>query len=206
MLKACPAMREWYEQQRAEHDKDGGSKAVALPKLREQLLAWGKLDQEAREPLMQGSATDPAKLKATTLHMRKIDEINYRRIKDVVDEYGFPTIDMVGGDGSATAFLLVQHQANHPEFQRFVLDIMGPLAKRGEAGREGYALLLDRVLVLGQHKPQRYGTQFKQIGGTMQMNALEDPEHVDERRAEMGLMPIAAYRCVLQQAYHMPVK
>lgn len=83
---------------------------------------------------------------------------------------------------------------------------MGPLAKRGEVGREGYALLLDRVLVMGQHKPQRYGTQFTQAGGTMQMEPVEDAEHLDERRADMDMMPIAAYRCVLAQMYHTPVK
>jgi len=208
MLKACPALREWQDQQKQKHGKEklAPASSMVLPKLREQLLTWSKLDQKAREPMMKGSAIGQAEFKIALARMRSVDALNYRRIRGVIDEYGFPTITMVGGDGSAAAFLLVQHQAEHPEFQQFVLDIMGPLAKRGEVGREGYALLLDRVLVMGQHKPQRYGTQFTQAGGTMQMEPVEDAEHLDERRADMDMMPIAAYRCVLAQMYFTPVK
>jgi hypothetical protein len=209
LLNACPTLREWKARrdQLAEKHETLSPSPVILPRLQAQLLEWGKLDQKVREPLMQGPITaDNARSKSLFVRMRAVDELNYRRIKNVIDEYGFPTISMVGGDGSAQAFLIVQHQASHPEFQQFVLDIMGPLAKRGEVGREGYALLLDRVLVMGKHQQQRYGTQFKQVDGRMLMEPVEDPKHLDERRAEMGMMPIAAYRCVLEHVYHVPVQ
>lgn len=208
MLKACPALLEWQgrQEQKLRNEKAANPSPVILPKLREQLLAWSELDQEVRKPLMKRPPTRQRELIAALVRMRSVDALNYRRIRGVIDEYGFPTIAMVGGDGSAAAFLLVQHQADHPEFQQFVLDIMEPLVKRGEVGREGYALLLDRVLVMGQHKAQRYGTQFKQVGAEMRMEPIEDVEHLDQRRAEMGMMPIEAYRCVLEQMYHTPVK
>jgi len=208
LLNTCPILREWLDrqEQKLRSEKAALASPVVLPKLREQLLAWSNLDQKIREPLMKAPAAGQAEFKAALARMRSVDALNYRRIRGVIDEYGFPTTAMVGRDGSAAAFLLVQHQADHPEFQQFVLDIMQPLANRGDVGREGYALLLDRVLVMGQHKPQRYGTQFKQVRGVMQMEPVEDAEHLDERRADMGMMPIAAYRCVLAQTYHTPAK
>lgn len=37
------------------------------------------------------------------------------------------------------------------------------------------------------------------------MQPVEDPAGLDARRAAMGLMPLALYRCVLGASYHLPV-
>ncbi|MGA0587410.1 DUF6624 domain-containing protein [Dyella sp. KRB-257] len=66
-----------------------------------------------------------------------------------------------------------------------------------------FALLTDRVL-RAQKKPQRYGTQFvadPAHPGKVVMAPVEDPAHLDERRAEAGLMPISDYRCVMEVVY-----
>ncbi|MGH8121722.1 MAG: DUF6624 domain-containing protein, partial [Rudaea sp.] len=160
IMKACPGALEFAHRQ---HDlglrRDAAMGPVVLPKLQAQLLEWMKSDQDVRKGLTVESMSDPRQAKRFMRRMHDVDELNYRRIKNVIDEFGFPTRKMVGGDGSAAAFLLVQHQTFHPEFQQFVLDIMTPLAKRGDVDQGQYALLLDRVLIEGQHKPQRYGTQ-----------------------------------------------
>ena len=181
--------------------------AVVLPKLRAQLLEWMKSDQDVRKGLTVATMADPVTAKRIMRRMHDVDELNYRRIKNVIDEFGFPTRKMVGGDGSGAAFLFVQHQTFHPEFQQFVLDIMAPLAKRGDVDQGQYALLLDRVLIEDQHKPQRYGTQFKLTAeGRLEMASVEDIEHLDERRAQLDLGPIAMYRCMLEQHYQAPAR
>ena len=206
VLKACPGALEFARKQ---HDlglqRDAAMGSVVLPKLQARLLEWVKSDQAVRNGLTVEIMADPLKAKRIMRRMHDVDERNYRRIKSVIDEFGFPTRKMVGGDGSGAAFLFVQHQTFHPEFQQFVLNIMAPLAKRGDVDQGQYALLLDRVLIEGQHKPQRYGTQFKLTGDRrMEMEPVEDIEHLDERRAELGLESIAIYRCTLDQYYHAP--
>jgi hypothetical protein len=64
----------------------------------------------------------------------------------------------------------------------------------GEAGARELAMLRDRVLVNGGH-PQVYGTQ---IAGMTSEGApipwpVDDPERMDDRRAEVGLESFAAH-------------
>jgi hypothetical protein len=61
-------------------------------------------------------------------------------------------------------------------------------------------MLTDRVLV-HHGKPQRYGTQFGNDGGGLKPGKMEDPAHVDQRRATMGLGPFAEYACVIHAVY-----
>jgi hypothetical protein len=47
---------------------------------------------------------------------------------------------------------------------------------------------------LNAGQPQLYGTQFTAAGGgELAPHPIEDPERLDERRAEVGLEPFAAY-------------
>ena len=56
-----------------------------------------------------------------------------------------------------------------------------------------YALLYDR-LTLSRGGLQRYGSQLStRDTGEMFADKLEDPEHVDERRKEPGMQPLADY-------------
>ena len=59
------------------------------------------------------------------------------------------------------------------------------------------AYLEDRVRVhAGQ--PQLYGTQFNIAGGEFGPFPIEDPQRLDERRAQAGLEPFAAYQARMQ--------
>jgi hypothetical protein len=42
-------------------------------------------------------------------------------------------------------------------------------------------------------QPQLYGTQFTVTGGELDPFPIEDPQRLDERRAQTGLEPFAAY-------------
>jgi hypothetical protein len=65
--------------------------------------------------------------------------------------------------------------------------------KTGRANGSSLALLEDRVAI-GEGRPQIYGSQLYQEGdGPLIVQAMEDPDHVDERRASIGLPPMAEY-------------
>ena len=70
---------------------------------------------------------------------------------------------------------------------------MREAVKKGNAMASSLALLEDRVAI-GEGRMQIYGSQI----GTKPDNShyvlpLEDPDHVDQRRAGVGLGPLAEY-------------
>jgi hypothetical protein len=71
---------------------------------------------------------------------------------------------------------------------------MRAAVKRGNAQPSNLALLEDRV-ALAEGRHQIYGSQVS-AGATPEENyvrPLADPDHVDERRAAVGLEPLAEY-------------
>jgi len=59
------------------------------------------------------------------------------------------------------------------------------------------AYLQDRVL-MRRGEPQVYGTQFIGSSGELRVHPIADPDHLDERRAAVGLGPFAAYEALLR--------
>lgn len=123
--------------------------------------------------------------------MRAVDSDNTAWLRDIVDTTGWPRRSRVGDDAVVAAWLLVQHADHDPAFQRRCLDLVEALPE-GEVEATKLALLTDRVL-LAEGRPQRYGTQAILVDGRYQVRETEDPEHVDERRAAVGLEPLATY-------------
>ncbi len=175
-------------------------RAVSKPALRQELLERVAKDQAIRHELIAKGAEhpDPAVLE----RMRAIDASNLARMKEIVREHGWPGPELVGRDGSEAAFLLVQHA--DLGFQEEMLPLVEAAYKRGELAGQDYALLLDRVRV-GQGKPQVYGTQARPPSewkdGEPALEPIEDEAHVDERRAEVGLPPLAEYLKLLKTTY-----
>jgi hypothetical protein len=76
-------------------------------------------------------------------------------------------------------------------------------ARDGEVTKEDVAFLTDRVL-LADGKKQRYGTQFKKVGGRFVPQPIEDEANVDERRKEVGLPSLGEYAKQLSEIYGHP--
>lgn len=154
-------------------------------------------DQDVREGLTAESLGDTVRLR----EMVAVDSAHTERLRALIDAYGWPGTSDVGEDGANAAWLLLQHTPD-TVFQREAAELMAAAAERGEASRRSLALLVDRVLI-GQGVPQRYGTQFMFVEGGIEFHPIEDPEFVDERRAEVGLPPIEVYRRMSEQFYQV---
>jgi hypothetical protein len=172
---------------------------VTRPALRRELLLRGQLDQQVREFAM-GASELPSASDPRIARMQETDADNLQRLHHIVRQDGFPTARMVGYDGVAAAWLILQHASADPAFQAALLPTIEGLARRGELSGENYALLADRVL-LAQGKRQRFGTQFTGFGPALQLQPLEDPQRVDQRRAQLGLMSLEDYQCLLRVVY-----
>lgn len=128
---------------------------------------------------------------------RRIDGENTAWVKALVLEHGWPGISRVGEEGAANAWLLVQHADADVDFQERCLDLIGKAVMRGEASPTHLAYLEDRV-AMHRGRPQLYGTQFVQKDGELVPHPIEDEAHVDERRAAVGLEPLADYAARLR--------
>lgn len=153
--------------------------APAHAALREELLEMRARDQEVREASSKGDFSKWA----------ETDANNQKRLKEIVNQYGWPSRSMVGEDGSEAAWLIAQHSDSDKDFQRTVLRLMEPLVKQGEESGKSYAYLYDRT-----HYPQRFGTQGNCVSRQeWQPFEIEDIANVDERRRELKMPSLADY-------------
>jgi hypothetical protein len=173
--------------------------AVKDPVLRKELLARMKEDQDYRmrlTPLMQKQAAGDKEARrefeALVKAGQEIDKKNTAWMKGVIEKHGWPGNSLVGGDGALAAWLLVQHADLDPPFQKKCLALLTEAVKKKEASPGNLAYLTDRVR-LKEGKKQLYGTQMHQVDGKMVPQPIEDEAHVDQRRKEAGLGPLADY-------------
>lgn len=165
-------------------------KSPGNTELHDELMRRMKIDQAARN-------ADPIRVEA----MAKIDIDNTAWMKTVLEKHGWPGFALVGRDGAQAAWLLVQHASADVVFQRRCLELIVAAHEKRDASASDVAYLTDRVLVL-EGKPQRYGTQFDTTDGVLRPFPIEDEAGVDERRAGMGLEPMAAYTEKMRSLEH----
>lgn len=149
--------------------------------LAKEINAMVKRDQEMRAKVEKGAEWDST-----------IDVENTVRLKQIVAQYGWPTVELVGKKASYNAWLLAQHADKDRAFQRQVLDLMRAARKSNPDSIESknIAYLTDRLLV-AEGKEQEFGTQFYITDEEKLVpSPIRDRENVNKRREEYGLYPI----------------
>jgi len=178
--------------------------------LRRELLERMKEDQDLRREAIritrERDTGDPDVLKRllndpVLKRGAEIDQRNTARMKEIVDRYGWPGYALVGKDGAAAAWLLVQHADRDPAFQKRCLPLLIDAVKKGDASAQNMAYLTDRVRIADKQK-QVYGTQFIVVRGKLRPQPIEDEDHVDARREEVGLQTMAEYQKLAETVYN----
>ena len=172
------------------------------PELRARLLEFLDTDQEARKELLTlfpdaSPSSGNIKLENPSMeqiriimNVKSVEAETTTFIKQVLDQHGFPTFEMVGTDGAHAAWMLIQHADADPEFQQHALTLMDPLVEAGQADPSDFAHLTDRVL-LARGEKQRFATQFAMDdAGVLRPRPTESPEGLGERRARYELLPL----------------
>ncbi|WP_261382015.1 DUF6624 domain-containing protein [Xanthomonas vasicola] len=202
LFKACPGLSVWAAKHPRE-EKDMGSsgeskKQSVLSKDSADLSRRVNNDQRVRAPLLGGQVPSSEQLRK----LSEVDADNLKWLKDKFARDGFPTAENVGQQGVQDFWLLVQHADTDPAFQQTVLDTLIASYSNNGVKNSDVAMLLDRVY-LAQGKGQRYGTQFvrDKEGELVLQEPVEDLDNIDARRAEMDLMPLGVYQCVLRATY-----
>lgn len=178
--------------------------------LAQQILTLAAKDQKARYHLFNLehdlNSSHTAKERAR-LAIEAVDRENLLAIRAIFEEYSFPTRSLVGKEASHRFWVLVQHADRDVEFQEKVVEDLASKYKAGEADVKDYAFLLDRVQVNRSQK-QTYGTQVELCldGSAFVTKPLEDPDQVEQRRAEIGLEPLSKYLAEMNQLYNYSLK
>jgi len=135
---------------------------------------------------------DSEEMKTLWRTIGRVDSTNLALVSKILNERGWLGPDIIGQNGNATLFLVIQH-ADIATQERY-LPMMREAVAKGDANSADLALLEDRV-ALRQGKRQTYGSQIgrDKDTGEYYVSPLEDPDHVDERRASVGLGPLADY-------------
>lgn len=127
------------------------------------------------------------------MEARRVDVANTDRLRAIVDEFGWPGRTLVGEQGAEHAWLLAQHADHQLDSQRLFLKELEKAVAAGDAPARHAAYLTDRV-AMNEGRPQTYGTQIRDVrDGEGVPWPIAEPQHLDERRASVGLPAFAEY-------------
>jgi hypothetical protein len=167
--------------------------------LKQRLIRMAKQDQAAR---MFDWSHAPAE--TTLKKMQLTDERQTAELKQIIHEKGWPTISLVGIRASQDAALILMHSPDH-DFQRQLIPELQELAEDEKIVGSDIEIIVDKVLV-SEGRPQRFGTQFSISNSHVQMEPVEDPAHLDQRRAQYLLVPMTYYEKSLAKMYHVKIE
>ncbi|MFJ9770959.1 DUF6624 domain-containing protein [Kitasatospora sp. NPDC101157] len=115
------------------------------------------------------------------------------RLAEIMAEHGWPTEQVHGPDAARAAWLIAQHADRQLDFQRRAVELMAEAVAAGAASARDLAFLQDRLAV-NEGREQRYGTQIGAVtDGRPVPWPCEDPDRLDERRAQVGIEPFDEY-------------
>lgn len=118
--------------------------------------------------------------------------INEKKVKHILDKYGWPTKEMAGEQGNWTICNVIQHSDNEVRLQYL------PMMRQAVNDKK----LEPRFLVRAEDRIatergdlQIYGGQMKYYPETKSFNLwpVFEPEHIDKRRTAIGLDSIAIF-------------
>ncbi len=139
-----------------------------------------KEDLELREKLIQ----EKLLFDGYNQKMRELHNENGLKLKKIIDEIGFESIDKFDEKVKDAVFLIIQHNIDNPPFMKFCLE---KLKKTKNFSKIQIAQLSDRI-ALFEGKPQKYGTQFDyDKHGILNPSHYDNLLKVNNRRAKIGL-------------------
>lgn len=145
------------------------------------LITMLQEDQQQLRLFRQGKVTKEEIVFGTAERCKKLEEIL---------DTGFPNKEMVGDAGYQAAVVLALHSGL--ELLREFLK-MHEKQSANSVDIQDRAFLTDKILV-GEGKPQRYGTQYQGIeNGKVVFLTMESADAVDERRKSLSLPSLSEY-------------
>ncbi|MBP0459796.1 hypothetical protein JFN87_20195 [Streptomyces bomunensis] len=120
--------------------------------------------------------------------------VNAAALREIVEESGWPTAELVGEEASTAALMILLH-ADDLALKLACRDLITDAVERGQCPPIHAAYATDHCAVeLG--RPQPYGTRYTPLGRPY---PVADPDGVDARRVAVGLRTMAAEQQALAE-------
>lgn len=187
----------------------GQKETIQEPDLAKEIKKMRDEDQKMRTKwsgMIQKGKTETQKFKDLTQELIAKDRSNTVRMRSIVEQYGWPTYDLVGRGPGNNAWLIVQHADRNPLFQAKCLPLLKKAVEEDQANPSNYAYLYDRVQVAKGEK-QMFATQSSSNNGLYEGNfyPIEDESNVQKRREAMNIQqPVEQYASSMGFSYSIP--
>lgn len=160
---------------------------MADPDWRALLIAAAERDRNTRTRLAAAGAL----FQGYHPEMEAVHNENAALLTRAFDAIGWPGRGKLGDAGAAAAFLILQHAIGCPDVQRRGLALMLDAIADADANALDAAYVSDRIAVF-EGREQVFGTQFDwDADGQLSPAPVREPGALDQRRAELGLPPMA---------------
>ena len=145
-----------------------------------------------RDSLMRVYGAESKEYKEQQFIYEKNHIINEKKVRTILDNYGWPTREMIGEQGNWTICNVIQHADNEVRIK--YLPMMRKAVKEKKLEPRFLVRAEDRIAT-ERGDLQIYGGQMKYYPETKSFNIwpVFDPINIDKRRAEIGLEPIAEF-------------
>ncbi|MEV7064365.1 DUF6624 domain-containing protein [Streptomyces collinus] len=121
---------------------------------------------------------------------RHVDHANTKVLRRILAEHDWPGHRLVGPADARAAWSIALHSDDEPDFQRAATTLLERAVQASDALIQHWAHLHDRALI-NSGQAQEYGTQLLLRADGIELCPLRAPEALAERRAGVGLPPIA---------------
>jgi hypothetical protein len=168
---------------------------ITKDSLIKELFTVGEDDQKYRNQMEMVQATyggDSPEMHLLEKNMKNADSVNLVKVEAILSKYGWLGPEVIGEQGNSALFMVIQHADLEP--QEKYLPVMRDAVAHNNAKAYDLALLEDRVALL-EGKEQIYGSQltWNMKTDSFVVAPLADPDHVDQRRADVDLPPMSIY-------------
>lgn len=151
---------------------------ITLASIDRELIVMAKKDQRARKS-------------HNIMEMQSVDKINSIRLKEIIDQYGWPDSRRFSKEASEAAWLILQHASHDLTFQKEGLELMKK-TKGGGVDLGHVAYLEDRVSLF-ENDFQIYGTQGYCVGRKFVLSPINNEENINIMRRNANLPPLEVY-------------
>lgn len=178
----------------AEHSKNIFLKGIKQ-EVAYRIEKLGSLDQAIRLKLDSVRKADGLNSKLENdllVVMRKRDSTNFAAFEEIIKQYGWLGPKEVGYKNNQYLFLVLQHA--DLAFQKKYLPLFKESCEAGKVLPKDLALLEDRIN-MREGKLQQYGSQtlIDKTSKKYILYPINDIDHVDQRRAMVGLESLKSY-------------
>jgi len=133
------------------------------------------------------------------------DHKNLETVISLINQCGMPTLNDVNQTQMDAIWLVIQHAPG--KYRKQYIGLLEKAAENGDLQKTNIAMMKDRIL-MDDGKPQIYGTQISmnQETGEWELYNLENSAYVNQRRKEIGFMPIEEYLTHFNLTFDIPQK